>query len=84
MIVGIDKTQRRYKRYKTVTIITTVVTVRPCKKAPVTLTVRFIAVSDWDLKCYTSAFHPTPFKAASPYSQCARKAGVSLRHLFFT
>ena len=25
-----------------------------------------------------------PFKAASPYSQCARKAGVSLRQLFFT
>ena len=34
VMVGIDKTQRRYKRYKTVTIITTVVTVRPCKRPP--------------------------------------------------
>ena len=34
VMVGIDKTQRRYKRYKTVTIITTVVSVRPCKRPP--------------------------------------------------
>ena len=38
VMVGIDKTQRRYKRYKTVTIsrvtILPVVTVRPCKRPP--------------------------------------------------